>query len=393
MEVPERIRIASDRLKAGHRINRITVRDLLRHFDAERRGAVKTQRIRTILDSLELETDPDFESAWIDAPIFLRLRKGAVAAQAAKRASDPGGQVTSGGLEEIVLDSTPSSVEHAEEQSESAPMSTEPETANAEKSTNPSGDDPTYRIGNFPEANKKLIVVNQNDSLTKAITLMLQHDFSQLPVMQGEREVKGVVTWKSIGSKQALGCEPNLVGECREDARIVDSNRTLFDAISTIVEYGYVLVRDQRDRRITGIVTASDLSLQFQSLAEPFLLLREIELHVRQLLEHKVTAQDFDLLHLASPTSRKPVSVADLSFGEYVRLLQHPQIWAKVGLKIDAGLLTGLLENVRVIRNDVMHFDPDPMTHEELKTLKGTVRFMQELFPHFRLLRKNAAGS
>src|SRR2546426_10657058 len=108
---------------------------------------------------------------------------------------------------------------------------------------------------------------------------MLDHDFSQLPVMQGEREVKGVVTWKSVASKQALGFYCETVKECREDARIVDSNRTLFDAIPTIVEHGYVLVRNERDRRITGIVTASDLSLQFQGLAEPFLLLREIELH------------------------------------------------------------------------------------------------------------------
>jgi len=47
-------------------------------------------------------------------------------------------------------------------------------------------------------------------------------DSSQMPVMQGEREVKGVVTWKSIGSKLALGCKADHVGECREDARIVD---------------------------------------------------------------------------------------------------------------------------------------------------------------------------
>src|SRR5262249_32732095 len=160
----------------------------------------------------------------------------------------------------------------------------------------------------------------------KAITLMLQYDFSQLPVMQGEREVKGVVTWKSIGSKQALGCKCDEVGDCREDARIVDSNRTLFDAIPTIVEYGYVLLRHQ-DRRITGIVPASDLTLQFQALREPFLLLREIELHVRQLLGDKLGTADFEILDAAAPAKKsEPHSVADLTFGEYVRLLQHPQI-------------------------------------------------------------------
>jgi hypothetical protein len=212
--------------------------------------------------------------------------------------------------------------------------------------------------------------------------------------MQGEREVKGVITWKSIGSKQALGHDCKQVGDCREDARIVDSNRTLFDAIPTIVEYGYVLVRDQRDKRITGIVTASDLSLQFQILAEPFLLLREIELHVRRLLGDKLSTVDFELLgSFALGPKNKPQTVADLTFGEYVRLLQHPQLWSKLNLRIDCGALTALLEEVRLIRNDVMHFDPDPMTPDELGTLKRSVRFMQELYELLPKLRAQSAGT
>jgi len=69
----------------------------------------------------------------------------------------------------------------------------------------------------------------------------------------------------------------------------------VFDAIQTIVEYGYVLVRDEH-RTITGIVTPSDLTLRFQTLTEPFPILREIELHVRRLLSDKVSTADFDLL-------------------------------------------------------------------------------------------------
>ena len=60
MKIPWKVEYAAQRLKQGHRINRITVRDFLRHFGAERRGAVKVQEIRGILDSLDLETKPDF---------------------------------------------------------------------------------------------------------------------------------------------------------------------------------------------------------------------------------------------------------------------------------------------------------------------------------------------
>ena len=208
---------------------------------------------------------------------------------------------------------------------------------------------------------------------------MLKHDFSQLPVIQGEREVKGVITWKSIGSKFAFGCKCDVVSDCRDDAQVVDSNRTLFDAIPTIIEHGYVLVRSRADKKITGVVTASDLSLEFQSLSEPFLLLREIELHVRRLLGGKISAGDFDTLASDPPPIAKPQNLADLTFGQYVRLIQHPKIWPKLDMKVDAGVFTTLLDEVRLIRNDVMHFDPDPMTDEELRKLKQTVQFMQQL--------------
>ena len=76
-----------------------------------------------------------------------------------------------------------------------------------------------------------------------------------------------------------------------------------------------------------------------------------------------------------------------------MRLLQHPQLWAKLNLKIDGGTLTGLLEEVRLIRNDVMHFDPDPMTPDELGTLKRSVRFMQELHELLPKLQAQTAST
>lgn len=383
MEIPPKIRYAAQRLKEGHRVNRITVRDFLGHFGAERRGAAKIEAIRDVLDSLGLRTEPDFESAWIDGPIWLLLKQDINPRDA--------GPASAGGLhgdqacakpdesepEEMVLDSTPSSVEQAVEQSESALTSTLPDPPEANEDAEIS--DPTFRIGSLPAANKTLIAVNQDDDITRAVTLMLQYDFSQLPVMQGERELKGVVSWKSIGSRLSIATKRQRVADYQEDARIVDASRTLFDSIPIIVEQGYVLVR-QRDRRITGIVTASDLSIQFRTLTEPFLLLREIELQVRRLIQGKITPDDFAFLGNPAPANRKPQNITDLTFGDYVRLFQSPLVWEKLNLNIDAAALTKLLDDVRRIRNDVMHFDPDPMTDHELGTLKRTVRFLQDLF-------------
>jgi len=48
-------------------------------------------------------------------------------------------------------------------------------------------------------------------------------------------------------------------------------------------------------------------------------------------------------------------------------------------LKTDGGVLTALLEDVRLIRNDVMHFDPEGTDEADLKKLRDFVGFLQRL--------------
>jgi predicted translin family RNA/ssDNA-binding protein len=122
------------------------------------------------------------------------------------------------------------------------------------------------------------------------------------------------------------------------------------------------------------------LSLQFQSLSEPFLLLREIELHIRLILRGKLAADDFDLLKSQSLSNRKLQVVDELTIGQYITLFQNQQIWQKLELNIDPKEFISLLDEVRSIRNEVMHFDRDPMTKDQLDTLKRASRFMQNLY-------------
>src|ERR1019366_1649788 len=79
MWIPKEIGRMATRLKEGHRVYRITVRELLRMFRAERRGLNRVNDIRTALDSLGLETQPDFESAWIDSLVQIRLKNTSAA--------------------------------------------------------------------------------------------------------------------------------------------------------------------------------------------------------------------------------------------------------------------------------------------------------------------------
>src|SRR6185436_17650138 len=129
-------------------------------------------------------------------------------------------------------------------------------------------------------------VVAPDAVLQQAVTQMLTKDYSQLPVMTGSRDVKGLVSWRSIGSRMALKRPCKTVKDCMDDVPVLSSDEPLLSAIGVIASRDCILVQAS-DKTICGIVTAADLSVQFRLLAEPFLLVGEIERGVRHILHGK----------------------------------------------------------------------------------------------------------
>lgn len=298
----------------------VTVRELLGWFGYARRGTVVVTRIRDVLAAVHLRTVPDFEQEYIDGSITIELDMEAPDIQRRR-------------------------------------------------------EEPIVRIGVLENAHKEPTSVKPNDPLLKATTTMLINDFSQLPVMVGERDVKGMVTWRSIGSTLALGRNATEVRHCMEEHREIAVDAPFFDTLDDIYEHGYVLVRDT-DRRISGIVTASDFASQFEERARPFLIVGEIELHLRNLVSH------FTLEEIAGAvddTNRPINSTADLNFGAYCRLLEEPERWAKLELKVDRSIFMAHLDRARQIRNDVMHFTPDGVAKDDVVELERVALFLRRL--------------
>ena len=238
--------------------------------------------------------------------------------------------------------------------------------------------DLTYRFDGLEAAKCELISVAPDNSLAKATTIMLCNDYSQLPVMTSERTVKGMISWKSIGTHRSHGKECNWVRDCMWAAKTVASDSSLFAAIDTIAKHDYVLVQNH-EKVFTGIVTASDLSQQFGQLAEPFLRIGEIENHVRWLLQCKFTVEQLGEV-ISDPQGNRTVEgVSDLTFGGYIRLLENEGHWGKLNLTVDRSVFVERLEAVRGIRNDVMHFGRDGLSEGALTTLRTFASFLQTL--------------
>jgi CBS domain-containing protein len=348
-KIPDQLRQLAEHVTQGGERSE-TVRTLLSWFDAERRGYWKVQEIRKALRKLKIKTEPDFEEAWIDASIaFLTKPKK-------EKPSPPADPKES-------LDPVQNTGENANE-----PI----------PGKNANGLHSRIKIGVLAAANKPPLCISPDADLSEAITLMLQHDFSQLPVTTTERDVKGIVSWKSLGSRLALGKQCKKVRDCMEPSTEIRSDASLFDAIQQIVEHECVLVRDAT-RKLTGIVTTEDLGRQFAQLGEPFLLLGQIENHVRNLIANKFTKAELAAVRNPADSGREIEDVSDLTFGEYTRLLENPKGWETFAIQIDRKTFTDELKRVAEIRNDVMHFHPDGVGPEDLHSLRKFTRFLNDL--------------
>ncbi len=152
----------------------------------------------------------------------------------------------------------------------------------------------------------------------------------------------------------------------------------MFDVIREIVQHDFVLVRGE-DRKIIGIVTAADISEQFRTLSEPFLLLGDIETALRRLIEIAFTVEELRTARDPTDATREVNSAADLGFGEYLRLLEKPENWDKLKLPLERSTVVKDLDRVGAIRNDVMHFDPDGIDDEHLDDLRRFGQFIDQV--------------
>ena len=299
-----------------------TVRNLLGWYGVTRRGIRITNKILDDLKKFNLETTPTFENAYIADEVKFIDTKDAV---------------------------TPNKGET----------------------------DPTLRIHRLDAANNSPIKIKPQESITKAITTMLANDFSQLPVMTTDREVKGIVSWQSIGSRLSLEINGKFVDDFIDPVEVVDYQSSLNAAITIISNDGCVLVKNI-NKKICGIVTAADLTLEYQKLSQPFLLIGEIENFIRKLIRGRFSNRELNKVRMRKGESNF-TGVSDLSFGEYRALIENEDNWQKLELQLDRVAFIKSLDQVREIRNDIMHFSPDDLLDADLAKLQYFADFLRTL--------------
>lgn len=302
----------------------VTPRELINHLGYQKRSWRNCDTILRFLNKNELELSRNLYTGWIDAPMVLRHKTVA---------------------------------------------------------TTKVQQDAVRRVGSMQAANHKPLFIDRHEPLAKAITLMLQFDYSQLPVISGgERTLAGVISWKSIGLAQWKGVKGTTVADYMCDqVTYIKYDKSLLNAIRIVSEKEFVVILND-DKTMNGIITTADVASEFFTItqAEAFLLLEQIELQIRNLISRGNILLE-DLQKFSMEEGRDIQCIDDLTFGEYIRVMENDKQWKKIGLNIDKTVFVNRCNEVRDIRNDVMHFEPDGISEERMTTLRNMARFLTEI--------------
>lgn len=250
-----------------------------------------------------------------------------------------------------------------------------PETGAEEQAPAPA----SLRVRDLPTARLDegaLVCLSPADDLPHARMVMLERNFSQLPVMSGPYMLKGVVSWQSIALAHAGG-KCDSLADATLPAPEVSIEAELLVTIPDINRHNCVFVRDT-DQKISGLVTAADLSLEFGRLTGPFLLLGEIERRLRRCVDRMCPTAG-ELRDASGYGSAE--SPDDLTIGQIIRIFRTPERWARLNWELPHDGFVGKLNEIRMIRNEVAHFRPNPLTAAQRQQVEIFAGMVKSLMP------------
>ncbi len=273
-------------------------------------------------------------------------------------------------------------------------------------------------------ANKEVITVLNTDSVKKAQNIMVEHQFSQLPVVDEGGKALGLITSDSI--LRAL----NTFGVSIDKLRVLDAmdeiRRTfrdeddLFYLLDEVMNNNAVLVVDN-ERKLTGVVTSYDITEYFRQRAEDMMYAEDIETMLKDFINayfsqgtdeinevernRAITAimpsnhddlkkfqkalmlymqlqgsSDFkpkqDLVeqafaqHLYRKEPSKPFE--QLTQNHYIDLFLHEDRWDYYSsiFSFDRKKIRSFLDDARRTRNDAAHFRSEEITSDQRERLK-----------------------
>jgi restriction system protein len=226
-----------------------------------------------------------------------------------------------------------------------------------------------YSVSTMDTASCVVMSARPEDPLSDVVTDMALKDFSQVAVVDEKDRLIGAISWESVALAWTSG-SPTVVGDAMRSAPSAAPEEGLLHQTEVIYHHGFVFVRDNAGG-VQGIITSADLSRRFGNDHRPIVLLDEIERRLGTRIMSHCTHDELK----AAGVHIKPFGA---TLGNYVTALQKEVLWNKLEWHgLGRAQFHETMNQVREIRNQLMHFSPDPITSEEIDLLEKTARFLR----------------
>jgi CBS domain-containing protein len=245
----------------------------------------------------------------------------------------------------------------------------------------PAGPSPFHDVGRIFPDDFDVCSVEPSTRVADALSLMAPKRYSQVPVIANGR-VRGVFSLWSLTYQLLAAPDLSPLDLVVEDVMESIPSVTVDDPLDLVLEHlnlhDAVLVGSPHG--LQAIATATDVLSYFYRIARPYVLLQEIELGLRNLIDQCVTEAELEQCIDRALTKqyegrkkKPPTRLRDMTFEDYRSIIASKDNWEffRGALGQNRELVSSKLEQVRRIRNDVFHFR-DPVSVLDHETLAAT---------------------
>ena len=224
-----------------------------------------------------------------------------------------------------------------------------------------------FPIRQLIEGHDDLVSIPKHAKVREALVLMMEHDYSQLPVTNEDGNLVGIISEASIVNTYfhidpVLSLLDLTVDHCSASSRTISPDSDIFEALNLLENaYAVVVVENQKP---VGILTDYDTTHFFRDLSEGLIIVEDIEVTLRQYIEsvfsdnHKMDAA---LMRAFKENKKDPSRPAReyeaLTFAEHIQLIVTEHNWEKFAdYFAPKELFSKLMAQVGDIRNQLAHF-------------------------------------
>lgn len=214
-----------------------------------------------------------------------------------------------------------------------------------------------------------LMWVRQDQTIREALECMIENDFSQLPVVDKDDNLLGIISERRITRMyyhliEGVSLLDLKVDHCTAPAVTLPPDRDLFEALNRLKDKDVYAIVVTRNNKPVGILTDYDMTQFFRDLSEGLIFIEDIEVTLRQHIEKAFPDERSMMAALMAafkPDRRDPGRPAkeyeELSFYDYIQLITNERTWSKFkGIFEPADMFVKLMEPVRETRNKLAHF-------------------------------------